>query len=73
MKYYDKRIYKKQEEIKQITLVLIVFIVGFAIGCYAMNIDNQKIIKQQDLTIKEKEVEIDSLKESLYIKEKYGK
>ena len=44
MKVYDKEIYNKQESIKTIVIIIIVFLLGFVAGYYAKNFsENQKL------------------------------
>ena len=35
MKIYDKEIYKKQESIRTTTIIIVVFLIGFAAGYFA--------------------------------------
>ncbi len=87
MKIYDKEMYKRNETIKDAILVLFIFLVGYAVGCLAINedlkIQNQEkqehiielenIVEQQEVKINEQYIELDSLRESVYMLQMYGK
>lgn len=42
MKYYDKTIYKTEQNAKIIFIILITFILGFLIGYWVKGFDNSK-------------------------------
>lgn len=63
MKYYDKRLYKIEKEIKTALLILTVFIIAFIFGFFIRNIE----VNDKEQKIREMQVEIDSLRESLEI------
>ena len=65
-KYYNKELYEIEKEIKTALIILIIFILGIFTGLLANNLESQNKEKQ----IIEQEVEIDSLKESIYLLEK---
>lgn len=65
-KYYNKELYEIEKEIKTALIILIIFILGIFTGLLANNLESQNKEKQ----INEQEVEIDSLKESIYLLEK---
>ncbi len=44
MKFYDKEIYVRDQKIKSALTVIIIFVLGFAAGCYTMYIDMQSTI-----------------------------
>lgn len=73
MKIYDKEMYAKDKAIKSVLLILIVFIIGFAAGCVAVNKELEKKIKDQEAKIIEQYIELDSLRETVYMYEIYGK
>jgi hypothetical protein len=52
MKIYDKEMFRRSEILKSTTLLLIVFLLGFAIG-YVSNTNNARI-KELESEIKEK-------------------
>ncbi len=79
-KYYDKEMYAKNESIKSVLVVIVSFILGFASGCMAINIEKQKTITELQTTIEEKQkkiteqfIELDSLRETVYMYNIYGK
>ena len=49
MKIYDKEIYKKTESMKEIILMILVFILGYIAGCFAINnsIQEENKIEQE--------------------------
>lgn len=80
MKFYDKDLTKKDKEIKNLIWILLLFIIGFVVGCFAMNMEKQSTIIELEKTIEEKQkkideqyVEIDSLRETVYMYNLYGK
>lgn len=64
-KYYNKELYEIEKEIKTALVILIVFILGLFTGLLANNLELQNKEKE----IREYQVEIDSLKESIYLLE----
>ena len=87
MKFYDKDINKKAEGIKAIAMMLVIFIIGFFTGSYAVNMELQKaneekqqhiielerMLEEKEVRINEQFIEIDALKETVYMLEMYGK
>lgn len=87
MKFYDKDINKKAEGIKAIAMMLVIFIIGFFTGSYAVNMELQKaneekqqhiielerMLEEKEVKINEQFIEIDALKETVYMLEMYGK
>lgn len=80
MKFYDKDLTKKDKEIKNLIWILLLFIIGFIVGCFTMNMEKQNTITELEKTIEEKRkkideqyVEIDSLRETVYMYNLYGK
>ena len=83
-KYYDKEMYARNESIKGVLVVLVSFILGFASGCMAINKELEKQnnekqdyinaleqqVEEQQVTIRNQYIELDSLRETVYI---YGK
>ena len=65
-KYYDKNVYKTEKKIKTAFIILVVFLLGLYIGVAINYIELQNKEKQ----IREYQVEIDSLKETVYILQK---
>ena len=87
MKIYNKEIHKRNKSIKEGLLVIFIFLFGFFIGCMAINKDLKKqneekqnhivelenIVEQQEVKINEQYIELDSLRESVYMLQMYGK
>lgn len=78
MKYYDKDINKKSEEIRSAFLIILLFVFGFSIGTVSAGIENQKkveelqeVIKVQNEKIGNQEIELESLKEIIYMYNMY--
>lgn len=65
-KYYNKELYEIEEEIKTALIILIIFILGLFTGLLINNLELQNKEKE----IREYQVEIDSLKESIHLLEK---
>lgn len=86
-KYYDKEMYARNESIKGALVVLLSFILGFASGCIAINKElarqnNEKQeyintleqqVEEQKITIRDQYIELDSLRETVYMYSIYGK
>lgn len=64
-KYYNKNIYEVENQIRTAFVILIVFILGVFTGLFINNLELQNKEKQ----IREYQVEIDSLRESIYLLE----
>lgn len=64
-KYYNKELYEIENKIKTALVILIVFILGVFAGLFINNLEMQNKEKQ----IREYQVEIDSLKESIHLLE----
>lgn len=64
-KYYNKNVYKTEKKIKTAFIILVMFLAGMYIGLAIKYLELQN--KEQQ--IREYQVEIDSLKEVIYIKE----
>lgn len=64
-KHYNKETYKIETKIKEAFVILIVFILGLFTGLLVNNLELQNKEKQ----IRECQVEIDSLKESIHLLE----
>lgn len=87
VKLYDKEINKKAEGIKALVMMLVIFIIGFITGTYAVNMELQKandekqehivelekLLEEKQVKINEQFIEIDALKETVYMLEVYGK
>ena len=87
MKFYDKDINKKAEGIKAIAMMLVIFIIVFFTGSYTVNVELQKandekqqhiielerMLEEKEVKINEQFIEIDALKETVYMLEVYGK
>ncbi len=65
-KYYNKETYEIESKIKEAFVILIVFILGLFIGLLVNNLK----LKNKEKEIRECQVEIDSLKESIHLLEK---
>lgn len=86
-KYYDKEMYARNESIKGVLVVLVSFILGFASGCMAINKELEKQnnekqdyinaleqqVEEQQVTIRNQYIELDSLRETVYMYNIYGK
>ena len=64
-KHYDKNVYKTEKKIKTAFIILVTFLLGIYIGVAINYMELQNKEKQ----IREYQVEIDSLKEVIYLKE----
>ena len=87
MKIYDKEMYARNENIKGIILVIVCFLLGYITGCMAINedlkkqniekqehiVELEKMIEEQQVKINEQYIELDSLKETVYMFNLYGK
>lgn len=87
MKIYDKEMYVRNESIKSAIVVIVAFILGFAVGCMAINeelkiqnnekqehiVELEKIVEEQEVKINEQYIELDSLRETVYMYNLYGK
>lgn len=65
-KHYNKETYEIESKIKEAFVILIIFILGLFIGLLVNNLE----LKNKEEQINKQEVEIDSLKESIYLLEK---
>lgn len=65
-KYYNKELYEIENKIKTAFVILIVFILGLFTGLLVNNLE----LKNKEKEIREYQVEIDSLKESIHLLEK---
>ena len=65
-KYYNKELYEIEKEIKTALIILIIFILGLFTGVLVNNLE----LKNKEKEIREYQVEIDSLKESIHLLEK---
>lgn len=87
VKLYDKEINKKAEGIKELIIMFVIFIIGFVAGSYAVNMELQqaneekqqhiveleKLLEEKQVKINEQYIELDSLRESVYMYQVYGK
>jgi len=87
MKIYDKEMYARNENIKGIIFVIVCFLLGYITGCMAINeelkkqniekqehiVELEKMIEEQQVKINEQYIELDSLKETVYMFNLYGK
>lgn len=64
-KHYDKDVYKTEKKIKAAFIILVVFLLGLYIGVAI----NYMELQNKEREIREYQVEIDNLKEVIYIKE----
>ena len=56
MKFYDKKLTKKSEDINKIIWILVIFTIGFAIGCLAMHLESKQHTMELENSIGEKEI-----------------
>lgn len=87
MKIYDKEMYARNENIKGIILVIVCFLLGYITGCIAINeelkeqniekqehiVELEKMVEEQQVKINEQYIELDSLRETVYMFNLYGK
>lgn len=64
-KYYDKNVYETEKKIKTAFIILVMFLAGMYIGLAI----NYMELQNKEREIREYQVEIDNLKEVIYIKE----
>lgn len=64
-KYFNKDIYETEKKIKTAFIILIIFLLGLYIGLAI----NYLELQNKEQQIREYQVEIDSLKEVIYLKE----
>ena len=64
-KHYDKNVYKTEKKIKTAFIILVIFLLGLYIGVAI----NYMELQNKEQQIREYQVEIDNLKEVIYIKE----
>ena len=64
-KHFNKDIYKTEKKIKTAFIILIVFLLGLYIGVAI----NYMELQNKEQQIREYQVEIDNLKEVIYLKE----
>ena len=62
-KYYDKNVYKTEKKIKTAFIILVMFLAGMYIGLAI----NYMELQNKEQQVREYQVEIDSLKETVYI------
>ena len=67
-KYYDKNVYKIEKKIKTAFIILVTFLLGMYIGLAI----NYMELQNKEREIREYQVEIDNLKEIIYLKETEG-
>ena len=72
MKIYDKEIYMKTEKIKATLMVILCFVFGFVVGCIAIG-ELERTIDRRQAIIDEQYVELDSLRETVYMYELNGR
>lgn len=65
-KHYNKETYETETKIKEAFVILIIFILGLFTGLLVNNLE----LKNKEKEIRECQVEIDSLKESIHLLEK---
>ena len=64
-KYFNKDIYETEKKIKTAFIILVVFLIGLYIGVAI----NYLELQNKEREIREYQVEIDSLKETIYLVE----
>lgn len=65
IKFYNSKLYETENKIKTAFIILIIFLLGLYIGLAI----NYLELQDKDKQIREYQVEIDSLKETIYILE----
>lgn len=71
VKLYDKEINKKAEGIKALVMMLVIFIIGFFTGTYAVNMELQKANEELQQLNNEKQehiIELEKLLEEKQVK-----
>ena len=63
IKYYDKNFYKTEKKIKTAFIILVTFLIGLYIGLAI----NYMELQNKEQQIREYQVEVDSLRETVYI------
>lgn len=52
MKIYDKEIYKREQTIRSMVIVIVAFMLGFLTGYFTMNLEKQdREVKQENNTV----------------------
>ena len=64
-KYFNKDIYETEKKIKTAFIILVVFLIGMYIGLAI----NYMELQNKEQQIREYQVEVDNLKEVIYLKE----
>lgn len=67
-KYYDKQVYETEKKIKTAFIILVMFLAGMYTGLAI----NYMELQNKEREIREYQVEIDNLKEVIYLKETEG-
>ena len=62
-KYYDKNVYETEKKIKTAFIILVTFLIGLYIGLAI----NYMELQNKEREIREYQVEIDNLKETVYL------
>lgn len=65
-KYYDKNVYETEKKIKTAFIILVTFLLGMYIGLAI----NYMELQNKEREIREYQVEVDSLKETIYLLQK---
>ena len=58
---------------KSIFIILFIFLFSFLIGYFICRFEMQKVINEKELLIRNQAVELDSLRETIYMYNIYGK
>lgn len=66
MKYYDKDLYEKENILKTTLLIIVIFLIGFAVGCIAL-CDQ---LQEKEQTIINQSIELESLRETVWMDRK---
>ena len=61
MKIYDKEMYQKEQWIKSVLLVVGVFVLGFIVGYFVHNFENQETINTLEQDVYRLQKEVDTL------------
>lgn len=61
MKIYDKEMYQKEQWIKSILMVIVIFIVGFIVGYFAHSYEKQETINTLEQNVYKLQLELNNI------------
>ena len=61
MKIYDKDMYQKEQLIKSVILVIGIFVLGFIVGYFVHNFENQETVNTLEQDVYKLQKQIDSM------------